>query len=30
MLGFRIVIDFRGDIVDIQLPAGATGEGEGE
>jgi hypothetical protein len=30
MLGFRIVIDFHGDIVDIQLPAGAVDEGGGE
>ncbi len=30
MLGFRVVIDFHGDVVDIQLPAGAGGEGEGE
>jgi hypothetical protein len=30
MLGFRVVIDFHGDIVDIQLPSGATDEGEGE
>lgn len=30
MLGFRIVIDFRGDVIDIQLPAAAGGEGEGE
>ncbi len=29
MLGFRIVIDFRGDVVDVQLPAGAGGEDEG-
>jgi hypothetical protein len=30
MLGFRVVIDFHGDIVDIQLPAGGIDEGEGE
>lgn len=31
MLGFRIVIDFRGDVLDIQLPAGGgTDEGDGE
>lgn len=30
MLGFRIVIDFRGDVIDIQLPAAAGGEDEGE
>jgi hypothetical protein len=30
MLGFRIVIDFHGDVIDIQLPAGASEEGEGE
>lgn len=30
MLGFRVVIDFHGDIVDIQLPAGAIDEGDGE
>jgi hypothetical protein len=30
MLGFRVVIDFHGEIVDIQLPSGATDEGEGE
>jgi hypothetical protein len=30
MLGFRVVIDFHGDIVDIQLPAGASDEGGGE
>ncbi len=30
MLGFRIVIDFRGDVVDIQLPASAGGGDEGE
>jgi hypothetical protein len=26
MLGFRIVIDFRGEVIDIQLPAAAAGE----
>jgi hypothetical protein len=31
MLGFRIVIDFHGVVVDVQLPAGAIDEGgEGE
>ena len=31
MLGFRIVIDFRGDVLDIQLPAGGgADEGDGE
>ena len=30
MLGFRVVIDFRGDVVDIQLPGAATDEGDGE
>jgi hypothetical protein len=30
MLGFRVVIDFHGDIMDIQLPAGGIDEGEGE
>ena len=30
MLGFRIVIDFRGDVVDIQLPATSGGGDEGE
>ena len=31
MLGFRIVIDFHGDVIDIQLPAAAAGEeDEGE
>lgn len=30
MLGFRIVIDFRGDILDIQLPATGAAEDEGE
>jgi hypothetical protein len=29
MLGFRVVIDFRGDVLDIQLPGAATGEGDG-
>ncbi len=30
MLGFRIVIDFRGDVLDIQLPAGGAADDEGE
>ncbi len=30
MLGFRIVIDFHGDVVDIALPAAATGDDSGE
>lgn len=31
MLGFRVVIDFHGDVVDVQLPAGAIDEdGEGD
>jgi hypothetical protein len=30
MLGFRIVIDFRGDVIDIQLPAAASGEDVGD
>ena len=31
MLGFRVVIDYHGDIVDIQLPAGSIDEeGDGE
>jgi hypothetical protein len=30
MLGFRVVIDFRGDVVDIQLPGAAADEGDGE
>lgn len=28
MLGFRIVIDFHGNVTDIQMPAGATDEDE--
>jgi hypothetical protein len=28
MLGFRIVVDFHGDVVDIQLPAGGIDEGD--
>lgn len=28
MLGFRIVVDFHGEVVDIQLPAGGSEEGE--
>lgn len=28
MLGFRIVVDFHGEVVDIQLPAGGIDEGE--
>ncbi len=28
MLGFRIVIDFHGNVVDIELPAGAVDEDE--
>jgi hypothetical protein len=28
MLGFRITIDFHGDVVDIQMPAGGIDEGE--
>lgn len=28
MLGFRIVIDFHGEVIDIQLPAGAIEEGD--
>lgn len=27
MLGFRITVDFHGDVIDIQLPAGGTDEG---
>lgn len=27
MLGFRVVIDFHGEVIDIQLPAGAIEEG---
>ena len=30
MLGFRIVIDFHGEVIDVQLPAAAGGEDEGE
>lgn len=30
MLGFRIVIDFRGDVLDIQLPAAGGADDEGE
>lgn len=30
MLGFRVVIDFHGDIMDIQLPGAAEEEGDGE
>ena len=30
MLGFRIVIDFHGEVIDVQLPAAAGGEEEGE
>lgn len=31
MLGFRIVINFHGEVVDVQLPAGAIDEeGEGD
>jgi hypothetical protein len=30
MLGFRIVIDFRGEVVDIQLPGAPGGDGEGD
>jgi len=28
MLGFRIVIDFHGNVVDIQMPAGGIAEDE--
>lgn len=28
MLGFRIIVDFHGDVVDIQMPAGGIEEGE--
>lgn len=28
MLGFRIVVDHHGDVVDIQMPAGGIDEGE--
>lgn len=28
MLGFRIIVDFHGDVVDIQMPAGGIDEGE--
>ena len=28
MLGFRIVIDFQGNVVDIEMPAGGIDEGE--
>ena len=28
LLGFRIVVDFHGSVVDIQLPAGGIDEGE--
>ena len=28
MLGFRVVIDFHGNVVDIQLPAGGTDDDE--
>jgi len=28
MLGFRIVIDYHGNVVDIQMPAGGIDEGE--
>jgi hypothetical protein len=28
MLGFRIVIDFHGNVVDIEMPAGGVGEDE--
>jgi hypothetical protein len=30
MLGFRVVVDFHGDVVDIQLPAAAGGGEEGD
>lgn len=30
MLGFRVVVDFHGDVIDIQLPSGAIDEGEGD
>ena len=28
LLGFRVVVDFHGEVVDIQLPAGGSEEGE--
>jgi hypothetical protein len=28
MLGFRIIVDFHGNIVDIEMPAGGIDEGE--
>ncbi len=28
MLGFKIVIDFHGNVVDIQLPAGSVADDE--
>ena len=28
MLGFRIVIDYHGNVIDIQMPAGGIDEGE--
>lgn len=30
MLGFRIVIDFHGDVIDIVMPAGGIDDGDGE
>jgi hypothetical protein len=30
MLGFRVVVDFHGDVIDIQLPAAAGGGEEGD
>jgi hypothetical protein len=30
MLGFRVVVDFHGDVIDIQLPAAAAGGEEGD
>jgi hypothetical protein len=30
MLGFKIVIDEQGTVLDIQMPAGGIDEGDGE